>query len=582
MVASESAATGFFSHETDVLIVGSGPTGLMAATLLARCGVRVCIVDKTDQQSHESRAFGVQAKSLELFLNIGIADEFLNRGLIAGGAQIYLDGKQVAELNFDDIGRPDTPYSFLLMVPQWDIEAILVDDLKRQGIEVLHGIEVTGFTQNEQGVVASATDKAGASHHYSARYLIGADGAHSIVRKSLGLTYQGDAYPQGFLLADCKLDWALDYDHMKLFLRGRHFAVYLPLRGKDVCRVIAIMGEQPAASPGSREGEATSAEPISLEEVQTALREAYGPDVTLHDAVWTTRYRIHHRGVNKYREGRVFVAGDAAHIHSPAGGQGMNTGLQDAANLAWKLAAVLKGGAPESLLDTYHSERWPVGQKVLEFTDRIFSTMTSQTGWLAGIRNMLLPVFGAVITRSGMVRSRAFHFISQLGIRYHEGEFVKDGSSSGASSEWREGPAAGRRAPNGQIARGCDVFSLIQGYRWHVLALSRKPLSRDEIEKLAAEMAALPRTIGIPLETHIVAHSLVGRYGRIVQAESNQVFQAYGISAANPRGLYLIRPDGHVAFRSLWLDFTGLKDLIGCLTGGRYDAESLEQDRETP
>ena len=178
----------------------------------------------------------------------------------------------------------------------------------------------------------------------SATYLIGADGAHSIVRKTLGLTYQGEAYPQGFLLADCKIDWPLDYDHMKLFLRGRHFAVYLPLRGKDMCRVIAIMGEQPAAaSPGSREAEATSAEPISLDEVQTAFREACGPDVTLHDAVWTTRYRIHHRGVNKYREGRVFVAGDAAHIHSPAGGQGMNTGLQDAANLAWKLAAVIKG-----------------------------------------------------------------------------------------------------------------------------------------------------------------------------------------------------------------------------------------------
>ncbi len=144
------------------------------------------------------------------------------------------------------------------------------------------------------------------------------------------------------------------------------------------------------------------------------------------------------------------------------------------------------------------------------------------------------------------------------------------------------GASRGVRAPNGQIARGCDVFSLIQGYRWHVLALSRRPLSRDEIEKLAAEMGALPRMIGTPLETHIVAHSLIGRDSRIVQAESNQVFEAYGISAANPRGLYLIRPDGHVAFRSLWLDFAGLKDFIGCLTGSRYDAESLEQDRETP
>jgi 2-polyprenyl-6-methoxyphenol hydroxylase-like FAD-dependent oxidoreductase len=569
MLASESVVTGTLPVETDVLVVGSGPTGLTAATLLARCGLRVRIVDKTEQQAHESRAFGVQAKSLELFLNIGIADEFLNRGLIASGAQVFLDGKQVSELNFDDIGRPDTPYSFLLMVPQWDTEAILVDDLERQGIAVEHGVEVTGFTQNEHGVVATALDKAGESHVFSASYLIGADGAHSIVRKTLGLTYPGDAYPQGFLLADCKIDWPLDYDHMKLFLRGRHFAVYLPLKGTDMCRVIAIMSEPPAAAPGSRETEATSAEPISLEAVQAAFEDAYGPGATLHDAAWTTRYRIHHRGVNKYREGRAFVAGDAAHIHSPAGGQGMNTGLQDAANLAWKLAAVLKGGAPEALLDTYHSERWPVGQKVLEFTDRVFSTMTSQSGWVAGIRNMLLPMLGAVISRSGTVRSRAFHFVSQLGIRYDGSLFVKEGSSSGATSAWREGPSAGRRAPNGQIARNRDVFSLIQGYRWHVLALSRKPLSRGEIEMLDSELAALPRSIGIPLETHIVAHSLVGRDARIVQAESNQVFEAYGLSAENPRALYFIRPDGHVAYRTLWLDFAGLNDFTRRLTGGK-------------
>ena len=215
----------------------------------------------------------------------------------------------------------------------------------------------------------------------------------------------------------------------------------------------------------------------------------------------------------------------------------MNTGLQDAANLAWKLAAVLKGGAPESLLDTYHSERWPVGQNVLEFTDRIFSTMTSQSGWLAGIRNTLLPIFGAFITRSGTARSRAFHFISQLGIRYEEGPFVKDGSTAAAPSSWRDGPAAGHRAPDAQIARNRDVFSLIQGYRWHVLALSRKPLSCEEIESFSSRLNELPRSIGVPLETHIVAHSLLGRDARIVQAESNQVFEAYGLSASTPQAI---------------------------------------------
>jgi 2-polyprenyl-6-methoxyphenol hydroxylase-like FAD-dependent oxidoreductase len=550
----------------DVIIVGSGPTGLMAATLLARCGISVRLLDKSEQQAHESRAFGVQAKSLELLQSIGLAEEFLNRGLIAGGAQVFQEGKQVAELNFDDIGRPDTPYSFVLMVPQWEIEAILADELARQGVEIEHNIEVTGFTQSNDGVVVQAKDKSGGSLELHGSYLIGADGAHSIVRKTLGLTFLGAPYPQGFLLADCKIDWPLDYEHMKFFITGRRFAVYLPLKGKEVCRVIALQPTETLPPAGTREAEATSAEPISLDEVQSALRDAYGPDVTLSGALWTTRYRLHHRGVNKYQEGRVFVAGDAAHIHSPAGGQGMNTGLQDAANLAWKLALVIKGAAPAELLDSYHTERWPVGQKVLNYTDKMFSTMTSQSGWVAGIRNMLLPLFGAVISRSGTVRSRAFHFLSQLGIRYDESAFVKDGSTPGAGSAWREGPAAGRRAPNGLIARNRDVFSLIDGYRFHVLALSRKALAQGEVQALCAALSRLPRSIGIPLETHIIAHSLQGRDPRFIQAESNQVFEAFGLSLDTLQAVYLIRPDGYVAYRSDRLDISGLEEFIGKLT----------------
>ncbi len=557
------------TQQADVIIVGSGPTGLMAANLLTRCGVRVRILDKSEQQAHESRAFGVQAKSLELMLCLGLADEFMNRGLIAGGAQIFQDGKQVSEVNFDDIGRADTPFSFLLMLPQSEIERILVDDLKRLGVLVEHSALVTGFAQSQEGVVVWAKNKAGEEIELRGLYLIGADGAHSIVRKTLGLTFTGEPYPRGFLLADCKIDWDLDYEHMKMFLSGRHFAVYLPLKGKDFGRVIA--GEPEAAAipePGTPAAEATTSEAISLDLVQAELRAAFGEKVTLSQPVWTTRYRLHHRGVNKYQEGRVFVAGDAAHIHSPAGGQGMNTGLQDAANLAWKLALVLRGGSPLYLLETYHSERWPVGQKVLSFTDRMFSAVTSQSGWAPTLRSLLLPIFGAVMSRSGTVRSRAFHFISQLGIRYHESAVVKEGSSPGAAGAWREGLVAGRRAPNGLIARHRDVFSLIQGYCFHVIALSRKALSQDEIKNLTAEFSKLPRSIGVPLETHIVTHSLMGRDQRIVQAESNQVFEAYGLSADTPQALYLIRPDGYIAYRSDGLDLKGLKEFIASLTGG--------------
>jgi 2-polyprenyl-6-methoxyphenol hydroxylase-like FAD-dependent oxidoreductase len=547
-------------QSTDIVICGAGPTGLMAAGLLARCGVRVRIFDKTDQQAHESRAFGVHAKTLELMLNVGLVDEFMNHGLIASGVQFFVDGRRAAELNFADIGRDDTPYAFLLMVPQYDIEAILARDLERLGIHVEHDTEVTGFAQSADRVTVQVRDKNGATFEVDCAYLIGADGAHSIVRRTLGLSFAGAPYAQAFLLADCQFDWPLDYDHIKLFVRERSLAAYLPLKGRDTCRIIVI--ESPSSPTTAATAEGSGSEPLTLPEVQSAFREATGMDVTLKNPTWLSRYRIHHRAVNKYGEGRVFVAGDAAHIHSPAGAQGMNTGLQDVANLCWKLAAVLKGGAPTALLDTYNAERWPVGQKILERTDRFFSFVSSQTPWVATLRNTLLPITIGTLSRARFARARAFHFVSQLGIRYHDNDFIRDDNSSLAPRAWREALPAGRRAPNGAIARGRDVFSLIRGYRFHALALSRQPLGRDEIERLTQDLASLPKSLGIELETHIVAHSLIGRDPRIIQAESDQAFEAFGISRDTPQAIYLIRPDGHIAYRRPDLSVAGPKTFL--------------------
>jgi 2-polyprenyl-6-methoxyphenol hydroxylase-like FAD-dependent oxidoreductase len=549
----------------DVLVVGAGPTGLMAATLLRRAGVGVRVLDKSDQHAHESRAFAVHAKSLELLGSIGLADAFLERGLIAIGVQLYVDGTRVAGFDFDDIGRDDTPYPFVLMVPQWDIEAVLADDLAHQGVRVEHGVEVTGFDQSADGVVARARDRDGRPIEIRAAYLIGADGAHSVVRKSLGLHFEGAPYPQGFLLADCKVEWPLDHDHLKLFAHGRNLAAFLPLRGREVSRIIAIVpfDDGDVAVP-----EAAGSSPATIDEVAQALRAAAGIDVTLRDPVWVTRYRIHHRSVDAYGRGRAFVAGDAAHIHSPAGGQGMNTGLQDAANLAWKLALVLRGRAAADLLDTYHAERWPVGRKILERTDRLFAVMSSQTGWVTALRNLLVPMVGPILARAAPLRARAFHFVSQLGIRYHPSRFVAEGVADGAPSAWRHGLVAGSRAPNGTIAHGRDVFALLQGYRFNVLALSRQPLGEDEIAATSAALAALESSAQLDLGTHLVAHSLIGRDARFIQAESPHVFRVYGVGRRVPQAIFLIRPDGYVAYRAIGLDVEGVRRFIGERFGG--------------
>jgi 2-polyprenyl-6-methoxyphenol hydroxylase-like FAD-dependent oxidoreductase len=563
MTTIESDAAGAHASARqimDVVICGAGPTGMLAAGLLARCGVRVRIFDKTEQQAHESRAFGVHAKTLELMLNIGLVEEFMDRGLMASGVQFFVDGRRAAEINFADIGRDDTPYAFLLMVPQYDIEAILAGDLERHNVPIEHNVEVTGFTQSANHVTVQAHDNNGTTFEIDCKYLIGADGAHSIVRKTLGLSFAGAPYAQAFLLADCQFDWPLDYDHIKLFVRDHALAAYLPLKGRDVCRIIVI--ESPSSPATAATAEGSGSEPLTLAEVQAAFREATGMDITLKNPTWLSRYRIHHRAVNKYGEGRVFVAGDAAHIHSPAGAQGMNTGLQDAANLCWKLAAVLKGSAPTSLLGTYNAERWPVGQKVLERTDRFFGFVSSQTPWVASVRNALLPVLAGTLSRAGIARERLFHFVSQLGIRYRGNDFLCDDHCATASRAWREGLTAGRRAPDGAIGHGRDVFDLLSGYQFHVLVLSRMPLGREEFARLTEELASLPKSLGVELRTHVVAHSLIGRDPRIIQAESDQVFNAYGLTRDTLQAIFLIRPDGHIAYRRPDLNVTGLVNFL--------------------
>ena len=544
------------SPAAEVIVVGAGPTGLLTAVLLARHGVKVRVFDKNTQQAHESRALAVQARSLELFLSLGLADRFLDRGVIVTGGRMFVDGDSVAEFGFDNIGRTDTPYSSMLVVPQRDTESILNDELQRLGVTVERQVEVTDFEPSAAGVTVHAKGADGAAFEAGAAFLVGADGAHSVVRKTLGLKFAGSAYPQGFLLADCCTDLPLEPDRLTFFLRGKHFAICFPLPGgeKRVRIIVSQTVETDAHAPVESQGGTD----VPLAEVQAAFCAAVGRGVTLGDSIWSSRYKVHHRGVDRYRVGRVFVAGDAAHIHSPAGGQGMNTGLQDAANLAWKLVLALRGPAGSGgLLDSYHDERWPVGQRVLAYTDRIFSTMTSQSDWISTLRNVLLPRLAGPLMHTEFVRAKAFHFISQLGIRYDGGTAVQTGGSS-----WKGGPAPGRRAPNAAYARNRDVFGLLVDYRFHVLALSRQALTPEEIGALGDGLAALPRPPGIGLAAHVIAYTSTGPDKRILRAESGEAFTAYGVSHETPQALYLVRPDGYVAWRADRLDLPALEAFL--------------------
>lgn len=546
----------------DVLVVGAGPTGLMAATLLARSGISAAIIDKNAEPATESRAFATHARSLEIFAKLGLEQRFLEKGTVMEGAEVFLDGQPVARISFQDLPRSDTPFPFVLLIPQAQIELLLLDDLRSHGVEVNRPCELTHLEQDEHHATARFSNGESATF----RYVIGADGAHSLVRKAAGLTFEGAPYADTFLLADCKVGGADTENRARFYLHGKQFALQFPLAGTEGSRIYAV-------------AEGADAEP-TLDNVQQIVRKCSGLDLTLSNATWVSRYRVHHRSVDRYRAGRFFVAGDAAHIHSPAGGQGMNTGLQDAANLAWKLALVLNGQAPPALLDTYHQERWPVGQRVVQVTDRLFRVVLGENPLVAKLRDRLMPMLARPLSSLQAVRSTGFHYLSQLGIRYRPNFFVDDdgGASSGPSpvplsgsaasnllpqmhSESLPGsnratigrpnaPRAGHRAPNALIQRNLDVFALISGYQFDLLVLSRSALKPAQIEHLQAQLDATRRTAPFPLRTHLVAPCLNGRHPGVTQIETTDLYRTYQLTENRPHALVLIRPDGHIAFRS--------------------------------
>ncbi|PRY31826.1 FAD-dependent monooxygenase [Pseudosporangium ferrugineum] len=514
----------------EVLVAGAGPSGLMTAALLARQGVTVRVVDAGAGPATESRAFAVQARTVELFRSVGLADELLARGVINTGITFHIRGRPVGGLDFDRARAGDTPYQFILMAPQNEVEQVLLDDLAGHGVTVERGTRLESFTQDDTSVRARLS-----TGDVTCRYLVGADGAHSTVRKQLGLSFEGDGYAQRFLLADCRVDWPFDHTRFRIFMNGGRIGLFLPLDGAARSRV---MTTDPSGGSG----------PVTLDELQTELRLAMRVPVTLSDPVWTTRYQAHLRHVDRYRAGRAFLAGDAAHIHSPAGGQGMNTGLQDAANLAWKLAAVLHAGAGDALLDSYHDERHPVGVELLRFTDRLYRVAANLPGWRGRLRDLLGPFLIGRMSAAPLPHRKAFRRLSQTGLAYPPGPFAADGVIRSAA-----GPHAGGRAPDARLSTGRSMFDLLAGYRLRVVALSRKPLGDEEAAGLTAGLRGI-EALGGGIVAHLVGRVACRRDPRVEPVDCVEVFERYGLVRDDAQALFVIRPDGYVAWRSDEID----------------------------
>jgi 2-polyprenyl-6-methoxyphenol hydroxylase-like FAD-dependent oxidoreductase len=421
--------------DVDVLIVGGGPTGTMLALELAIQKVSFRIIDKEPVRSDKSRALVIQPRTLELLNRHGIARDIIALGTVGTGIYIFVNKKLAGKVDLDDLGFDDTVFPLPLWISQADTENLLDQALQRHGHKVERPFTAEKIEQDDTGVSVVLCGADGAEERFRCKYAVGCDGAHSIVRHAAKLTFEGAAYPQDFILADLHLDWS-DYPSNRLTMfMGQGVMIGFPLKD-GIYRLIV-----------SRPGRGAENEEVTLEDFQRTFDVLAPGTAILRDPIWLARFHLHHRGANKYREGRLFVAGDAAHIHSPAGGQGMNTGMQDAVNLGWKLASTLKGECanPESLLDSYDIERRRIGEHLLKGTDRAFQFGTSTNAVFLFLRNALVPwVLPWAVGDRGR-RAKLFRFMSELGIRYRQSPIV------GTASSYRGPLRGGDRAPDGTL-----------------------------------------------------------------------------------------------------------------------------------
>ncbi|MFV2106145.1 FAD-dependent monooxygenase [Micromonospora sp. LOL_015] len=546
------------ARSTDVLVVGAGPTGLTTAIELARRGVDCQIIDRlTSPPDQADKAIGVHCRTMEIWADQGVDREAMNAGSWLVGQAVFVNGHQVHRGSWE---LPGLPYAHLGL-PQYETERILTDRLATLGVRPRRGTELVDFTSDDDGVTANLAHADGGTETVRAKFLVGADGAHSRVRQLLGLTFTGGLgrFPQLFMLGDVDVGWDMPANHLLRFIHETdgqldNMLVCVPLRGESRYRIATMAPPRYfAATCGENAPPGFSAElgEPTLADVQAVLDQLAPAGTTAANLRWSSIFRISHGIVDRYRDGRIFVAGDAAHLHPPAGGQGMNTGIQDAWNLAWKLALAVRGVAAPGLLDSYEIERRPQGEEVVGRAVRL--------------------AFTDELEREDLERQ----FLQEMSMLVSYADSPLVGESLATVDALRTGPAPGERAPDvsGLRRRGVGhpmrLHELTRGTRHTLLLYADR--TADEatlaaIDKLSADLPERtygevevylllsPDTPAPPADHPPVLHDAAGGFRA-----------GYGTAGA---AAYLIRPDGYVGFRSQPINVEALRHHLHLVFNG--------------
>lgn len=496
--------------DVPVLIVGAGPTGLMLANQLVRQGVQVLIIDRGSGPSKTTKALGVHARTMEIYDRLGIAGRALELGQRAEGANMWVGGERAARVPLGDIGQGLSPFPFVLILGQDDNERLLGDLLRDRGIDVHWDTELIGLEQADGEVSATVERADGSTSEIRATWIAGCDGAHSAVRNLNDIGYPGAPYEHVFFVADTRATGPMVPGELNIYLWPSGFHLFFPMRGEGHWRVVGIVPRDLRDRPQ-----------IQFRDVLPYIERELGDAAQFLSCSWFSTYKIHHRRAAQFCKGRCFLLGDAAHIHSPVGAQGMNTGLQDAYNLGWKLAWVASGRARPQLLDSYARERIPVAERLLKTTDRAFSVVVSDRVLAGLIRTRVVPRLLAFAMRFEKTRKLAFRTVSQIGIRYPASPLSRNlpGLPRGA-------PTAGDRFPPLELKFDAagepeELFARLDDTRISLLLIGEQPVpdgwrTRDEL-----------------VDIHRIPDEPVNRAG----------LARLGIVGP---ACFLLRPDGHI------------------------------------